>query len=130
MKCLKIYVAHRYAGDTLETLSNIGRAVKIGVEIARRGHFPFIPHLDCLVAMEDGMTLPLSYYYDSSMAWLKVSDALFVVDKKDLETSKGVKEEYNFAVENNLPIFYKLSDLPKISGKRVVSELSLGANKK
>jgi hypothetical protein len=73
-KPLKIYVAHRYAGNTLETLSNIGRAVEAGVEIAKRGHYPFVPHLDCLIAMASKGTLPLDYYYKSSMECLKDKD--------------------------------------------------------
>ena len=110
---LKIYVAHRYSGDTLETLSNIGRAVETGVEIAKRGHYPFVPHLDCLIAIQSKGCLPLDYYYKSSMAFLQVCDAIYIVDWKDIDTSKGVKAEYEWALANKMPIYYNLDELPK-----------------
>ena len=111
---LKIYVAHRYNGGTLETLSNIGRAVEIGVEIAKRGHYPFVSHLDCLIAIQSKGCLPLDYYYNSSMAYLQVCDAIFIVDWKDIDNSKGVKAEFDWATSHGIQIYYNINELPEV----------------
>ena len=109
---MKIYVAHRYNGGTLETLANIGRAVDVGVELAKKGHYPFVPHLDCLIAIQSKGCLPIEYYYNSSMAWLQASDAIFIVDANDVDTSKGVKAEFDWAVQNGFTIYYDLNKVP------------------
>lgn len=118
MKPMKIYVAHRYNGGTLETLANIGRAVDVGVEIAKKGHYPFVPHLDCQIAIQSKGCLPLNYYYNSSMAFLQVCDALFIVDTNDVDTSKGVKAEFDWAVSHGFKIYYDIAKLPTVEGSK------------
>lgn len=113
LKHKKIYVAYRYCGNTLETLTNIGIATDTGIEIAKKGHYPFVPHLDCLIAIQCKGCLPLDYYYNASMAFLQVCDAILIVDKNDLETSKGVKAEFDWAKSAGLPIYYNLEEIPK-----------------
>lgn len=117
MQPLKIYVAHRYSGNTLETLANIGRAVEVGVEIAKKGHYPYIPHLDCQVAIQSKGTLPPEYYYEASMAFLKVCDAIYIVDANDISLSKGVKAEFEYAVKNGYPVFYCLEEIGALTVK-------------
>jgi len=118
VKPMKIYVAHRYNGGTLETLANIGRAVDVGVEIAKKGHYPFVPHLDCQIAIQSKGCLPLNYYYNSSMAFLQVCDALFIVDTNDVDTSKGVKAEFDWAVSHGFKIYYDIAKLPTVEGSK------------
>ena len=114
---LKIYVAYRYSADNvLDVLHNIGKAIDVGRQIAELGHSPFIPHLDCLVAMFDHKNqLPLSYYYNCSIDWMKVADAIFVVDWNDLTTSKGVAAELEWNKEGKLPVYSKVDQLPKVN---------------
>ena len=113
---MKIYVAHRYScnGEVLEVLSSIGRAIKIGNELARKGHFPFVPHLDCLMAIQDNKKIPVSWYYENSMAWLKCCDAIFIVDRYDIYHSVGVKAEYDYAVSKGYPVFYSIDKIPSV----------------
>lgn len=122
MNPLKIYVAHRYNGGTLETLANIGRAVDVGVELAKRGHYPFVPHLDCQIAIQSKGCLPIEYYYNSSMAFLQVCDAIFIVDAADVDTSKGVKAEFDWAVAHGFPIYYDLDEVPQSFNRQQTRE--------
>lgn len=117
---MKIYIAYRYSADNvLDVLGNIGRATKVGLEVAKLGHFPYIPHLDCLVAIMDGSgmdgrTLPKKYYYESSMAFLKVCDALYIIDEEDIGKSNGVTAEYEYCITHGLPIIRNLEEIPQI----------------
>ena len=118
---LKIYVAHRYSckawnGKITEILASIGRAIDTGAEIAKLGHFPFVPHLDCLLAMR-AKNLPEQYYKDANMGWLAVCDALFMVDSDDYNVSEGVKAEFDYAVKHGYPIYYNLDKLPVVPKK-------------
>jgi len=117
-KRLKIYVAYRYSADNvLDVLHNIGKAVEVGRQIAKLGHSPFVPHLDCLLAIFDYKNeLPLSYYYNCSMDWLKASDALYVIDENDLINSKGVAAEWKCANDVKLPVYFSLDQIPKSCG--------------
>ena len=112
---MKIYVAFRYSlpSDVINILANIGKAIEAGVEIAKKGHIPYIPHCDCLIAMWSKGMLPKNFYYEMGMTWLKCCDALFLLDKADLLLpNSGVKREYDWAVGNGLRIFYNLDEIP------------------
>lgn len=115
MKRLKIYVAYRYSADNvLDVLHNIGKAIEVGKQLAKKGHSPFIPHLDCLLAIYDFKgEIDLDYYYNCSMDWLKVSDAIFVVDVNDFGVSKGVTEEITWA-SGNIQTFVDLSEVDEV----------------
>jgi len=111
---MKIYVAYRYSGNTLETLTNIGKATDAGIELAKKGHYPFIPHLDCQVAIQCKGCLPLDYYYKASMAFLRVCDAILILDKSDLNTSEGVTKEFAWAKSVGVPIYFTLEEIPNV----------------
>ena len=115
MKPLRIYVAHRYSchGKYLETFASIGRAVKVGIEIAKLGHYPFVPHTDVLLAIMSNGELPLKYYYNASLEWLKVSNAIFIFDTADIMNSEGVRTEYLYALKYGIPVYTKLEDIPQ-----------------
>jgi len=115
---MKVYVAYRYsAKDVLSVLSNIGKAVDVGHELAQiEGVYPFVPHLDCLVAMRSP-PLPLSYYYNCSMEYLNVCNAIYIVDVKDLDTSKGVLAEYEYAKKAGMKVFYCIGDVLHALGR-------------
>lgn len=113
---MKIYVAYRYSADNVhEVLANIGKAIKIGKDIALLGHYPYVPHWDYLMAIQDfERELTLQYFYDCSFAFLKVCDAMFLVDPLDLGKSKGVSLEYVYCKEHNIPVYHKLGDIPHV----------------
>jgi len=114
---MKIYIAFRYSrpSNVLDILANIGAAIEAGVEVAKKGHYPYIPHLDCLVAMWSKGSLPIEYYYASGMEWLKCCDAMLLLDESDLKINggnNGVAREYQWAVENKMPIYKSVGEIP------------------
>ena len=101
----RIYVAGKYsASNVIEVLNNIKRGTEVSVEILKRGDCPFCPWLDYQFQFYDN-TLTVEDYYRYSIAWLEVSDEMFVL--KGYETSKGTLAEIKRAKELNIPIVYE-----------------------
>jgi len=116
-KPCKVYVAYRYScdGKVVNILNSIGRATRVGVELARLGYYPYVPHLDWLMSAMDGAenhpALPLEYYYSQGIAWLNACDCMLLVDANDVHTSVGVKREYDYCKANGIPMFYNIPEL-------------------
>lgn len=109
---MKIYIAAKYSvpENVIDILANIGFAIEAGVEVAKKGHIPHIPHLDCLIAIWAKGALPKNFYYTLGMEALKCCDAILILN--GLKTSKGVKNEYLYAKKTNMKIYYRLEDIP------------------
>jgi hypothetical protein len=115
---LRIYVAHRYSCSkypepVIEILASIGRAVEAGATITEKGHYPFIPHLDCLLAMKV-KNLPVKWYLENSTVWLKQCNAILILDPIDLVNSQGVLAEFKLAQELGFTIFRSLDEVPQL----------------
>ena len=110
----RVYVAYRFNDtDAGQVLANIGVAHKVAFGLIQEGYTPFIPHWDFLLATMFGKKLPFNFYYKNSMEWLKVCDAICVVqDGKPL--SNGVLDEIEVAKELNLSFMYKKVDLENL----------------
>lgn len=108
----RIYVAGAYSADNvLDVLNNIRKGQRIAVEVLLAGFAPFCPWLDhqFQFMLRDNETLTVQNYYDYSMAWLEVSDAVLLVP--GWETSKGTANEIKRADELCIPVFIILEDL-------------------
>ena len=111
MKPKIIYVSGPYSALTREARwNNVLEAVKVGVEIRAKGHYPLIPHLyDDFdeVAKLMGYNLDWQSYIDMDLAFLEKCDALYFIG-----SSKGADIEREHAKELGLQIFYSLDDVP------------------
>lgn len=116
-KRLRIYIAGPYSADNIHKgLKNIRKGIEFGYELLLLGFAPFVPWLDyhfCLMDKED--FLVVQDFYDYSMEWLKVSDAILV--QGDWTSSKGTLEEIRVAEEMDIPVFYELEDLCNFAAK-------------
>lgn len=100
----RIYVAGSYNSDNvIGVLNNIHDGTKKCVEILKNGDAPFCPWLDFLFHFYD-KTLAIEDYYRYSIAWLEVSDELWVMPNS--ENSKGTQAEIKRAKELNIPVKY------------------------
>ena len=81
MKRLKIYVAGAYSDtNVLRVLKNIGRGQYWAAELFMEGFAPFSPWADRdFIFMNFQEDFKVEDFYEYSMEWLKVSDAVFVV---------------------------------------------------
>lgn len=109
---LRIYVAGPYTADTREGVqANVNRAIDAGIELARMGHHPYVPHLTDLVdarARETGRDMTWADFMRWDAPWLEASDALL-----HLAHSRGADIELRRAEELGLRIFRSLDEVPE-----------------
>jgi hypothetical protein len=113
---MHIYVAGPYSGkNPSEVEQNIRRAISAGVEIIRRGHYPYIPHLTHYVDQVKDTVLHLSWddHLDWGLAWLDRADALLY-----LAPSRGANIELEYAIKMNKLIFRSIDDIPVLGSRR------------
>jgi len=107
----RVYVAGPYSADNvLEVLQNIGRGEAVALEVFKAGFAPFTPWHDktfCISAYD--VDFSVEQFYNYSIAWLEVSDAVLLVE--GWETSKGTLAEIEIAKNNDIPVFFNLNDL-------------------
>lgn len=109
----RIYVAGPYSADNvLDVLKNIGRGEKCCAEIFKLGMAPFCPwHDKSYITDNYDEDFTVQQFYDFSIAWLKVSDALFLVP--GWEKSQGTIKEIEIAENIGIPTFESFDDLIK-----------------
>jgi len=103
------------APNVLEVLNNMRRGMRRSTEVLLAGYAPFCPWLDyqfTLMLREDE-NITLEQYYNYSMAWLEVSDAVLVMPNS--EKSKGTQAEIKRAYEIGIPVFYSMEELQKFT---------------
>ena len=108
---MRIYIAAKYTDkDPILIHGNIGEALDAAFEVALKGHWPYLPHWDYMMAIRAKKQLPLKWYYEYSMVWLKVCDAILILN--GLEDSKGVQAEHRYALKTSLPIYNSIEEIP------------------
>ena len=111
MKCMKIYVAGPYTGNTIEQIEeNVRKAMEAGLKIWKKGHYPYIPHLTHwpdILSRELGIDMDWSDYMRWHAPWVDACDALFLISE-----SKGALLELDRAKAQSKQIFYSLEDIP------------------
>jgi len=112
----RIYVAGAFnAGNVLDVLANMRRGMRQAVEVLLAGYSPFCPWLDYHFALmlKEGENLTIENFYNYSMAWLEVSDAILVI-LEGAEESVGTQGEIKKAKELGIPICYSLGELNEL----------------
>jgi hypothetical protein len=101
----RVYMAGAYSADNIvDCLKNIGRGQKYSADVFMMGHFPFCPWHDRSYTMENwDKELTVKQFQDFSMAWLEVSDCVFLVP--GWENSKGTLAEIKRAKELGIPVY-------------------------
>ena len=105
----RLYVAGPYSCDNvIGMLENMNRGMRKSTEKLLEGWAPFSPWLDYQYSLmlRDGEKLKVEDYYEYSLAWLRASDAMYVL--KGWENSKGTLKEIEVAKSLNIPIEYEV----------------------
>lgn len=113
----RVYVAGAYSADNVvDVLKNIGRGEWYAAKIFMMGFAPFCPwHDKDYVIKNWNKDFTVKSFYEYSLAWLVVSDILFLVP--GWEESKGTLAEIKKAEELGIPIVKNFEDLFYIGGK-------------
>ena len=108
----RVYIAGPYSGSKItDCLDNMRRGMRAGVEVLMAGFAPWVPWHDFhhQLMLQEGETLSVEDYYEYSIAWLEVSDAVLILD--GWEKSKGTLAEIDMARRLKIPIFTTIEDL-------------------
>lgn len=108
----RVYVAGSYSdNNVISILNNMRRGMRTGTEVLLAGYAPFVPWLDyqLQLMLRGDEKLTVDDYYNYSMAWLEVSDALLVLP--NYENSKGTLAEIKRAEELGIPVVYSKGEL-------------------
>ena len=110
----RVYIAGPYSSDSvIGGLNNIRNGLRMATELMLAGYSPYCPfvdHLFCLQLREDEI-LSVDDYYNATLEWLKVSDAVLVLP--GYKKSRGVLKEIECALSRDIPVFYSLKDLKR-----------------
>ena len=107
----KIYVAGDYSADNIiEGLQNIGKGRFESAKLFVHGFAPFCPWWDASFCIDHPYeTYDKEMFYNASMVWLEVSDAVFVIS--GVGKGGGVDKEIARASELGIPVFNNIEDL-------------------
>jgi len=104
-----VYVAGRFSATTREGVErNIASAVVVGLDVARLGAMPVIPHANT-AHPEFEQVQPYQFWIDGTIALLLRCDALITVP--GWEASKGACAEVRIAGERQMPRFHTTDEL-------------------
>lgn len=107
-----IFVAGPYSAKIQRRIEdNVNAAIDAGIEILRKGHTPFIPHLTHLVdqrAVQTGIELDWSDFVRWSLAILPLCDAVLF-----LGSSPGADLELQKATSLGIPVFNSIDEIPE-----------------
>ncbi len=110
----RVYVAGAYsANNVIGVLDNMRRGMRASTEIILMGFAPFCPWFDYhfQLMLRNNERLSVQDYYDYSIAWLEVSEAVLVLPNS--ENSVGTTKEIQKAQELGIPIYYSKETLWK-----------------
>lgn len=125
MKPLKIYIAGRYSSDNIiDGLRNIGLGQQEAAFLFELGFAPFSPWWDRSFVLDNpNGDYSKQMFYDASLAWMEVSDAVYVISGRG--DGGGVDAEIKRAGELMIPVFYEINDLLRWS-EQVILTVEIG----
>ena len=115
MTPLRVYIAGPISAPAKhETLENVQKAFDVALEIAKKGHIFYLPHLSVFFdeyAQEKEMNLSWKYWMAFDKVWLEKCDAMFYIGP-----SPGANRELEWAKELGMKIFYSLDEVEPVGG--------------
>jgi hypothetical protein len=124
---MTIYIAGPYTpqGDLHDAARiahhNVENAIRAGIEVMKRGHIPYIPHLTHFIhlQMRDDEALPKEAWYKFDENWESKCNALLYLGR-----SQGADAELARAKEHGFRIFYSVDEIPDLT-KRTAKQKSV-----
>lgn len=107
---IRIYIAGPYSGNgsLLDREVNTSRAVRAGIELVRRGHKPFIPHLTHYVEEDYQAQFAYETYLEWDIEWLQFCEGLLRLPG----VSEGADREEAIAMSLDIPVYYSIDEVP------------------
>ncbi len=104
-----IYVAGPFSAPTREGVEeHIARAVAVGIEVARLGAMPVIPHANTAHPSFESVQ-PYTFWLAGTLHLLHKCDGMILVP--GWEHSRGTRGEIESAEKHGIPLFYSVTAL-------------------
>lgn len=103
----RVYIAGKLNDLACQYIKNMSLMIKEANKVRRLGYCVLVPCLDIIQGLVDG-DFDYEHYAGNNMAWLEVSDAMYVLD--NWRTSKGTIAEIERANELKIPVFFMEND--------------------
>jgi hypothetical protein len=102
-----VYIAGPFRGPTTwDIAQNVRAAETLGLEVAKLGMFPVIPH--AMTQLFHGQCTE-QFWLDGTLLLLNKCDALLTLP--DWQRSAGTRAEVEFANKFSIPVLTRLEDL-------------------
>ena len=113
MNPLTIYIAGPLSAPTKHGMMvNVRKALRVALEIAKKGHIFYSPHLSVYFdeyAQEQQVSLPWEYWMQFDDIWVQKCDAFYYMG-----SSRGADIELTRAKELGKQVFYSLEEVPEV----------------
>ena len=104
---MKFFISGPYtASHPREVLKNVNIAIDIGIELMKKGHAVYIPHLTHYIHLRPNCPFEYEEYLYNDIEFLKVCDALFFINH-----SNGADKELKLASKMKKKIYYDLKEV-------------------
>ena len=115
-----IYIAGKYnAPSTGEKLFNTHKAMDVGIEVYKKGHYPIIPHLthwlEERIDYNNEPPRENNYWYGFDNLIIPKCDGILRICKEG--ESKGADAEVALAKRLHLHVFDSFEDIPNLTPK-------------
>lgn len=102
-----VYIAGRFRGaNSWEMENNVRRAEELSLEVWKRGAAALCPHTNTRFFQG---AAPDAVWLEGTLALLAKCDACMMVPNWEL--SQGARGELAYALEHNIPVFYRMYEL-------------------
>lgn len=98
-----VYIAGPYSSP--DPVVNTRQAIKVGEELVKLGHIPYVPHLTLFWHFLEPHSIDFWYSYD--LDWLKKCDVLLRLPG----VSYGADREEEFARSKHIRVIYDIKEL-------------------
>lgn len=120
---IRVYIGGPISGaNILESLRNLDFGQAMTAKVFQLGFSPFPVFSDFSFIQRVRPVPAINDVYNYSLEWLKVSDAMLVID--GWEKSTGCKQEMRVAQEHDIPIFFDVVELCAWADDKVTCDVN------
>jgi len=112
-----IYIASRLTAEhPIDYLKNLEESIDAGIEVWKKGHYPYVPGWDFMMIMRMKGDIDLDQIYNTSLEWMRRCDSILVLNGyHDTPKSTGVIEEVKEAVALGMKFYWSLDQIPEVT---------------
>ena len=112
---MKMFIAGPYTADhPRDVLVNVNNAIDAGIEVMKRGHSVYIPHLTHYIHLRPQCPFEYEEYLINDREFLEVCDGLLVIG-----ASPGADKEVEAAKSLGITVYYSVEEIDSVVGSEI-----------